>query len=317
MTSFFDQYKSHIDIENINIALAEAKKKFSLPIYQKYHETLKKTALLNQFTIPQEQSTSFNLQGPSELDLKVEELAKELTPWRKGPYQINELFIDSEWRSDLKWDRIKASLGSLENRKILDVGCSNGYFMFKMLEQNPKAVLGIDPVAHCWAQFEFINSLLKEKTAAEFAPLGVEHVKYFDQLFDVILHMGIIYHHRHPLEQLLDAKKALRPGGKIILETITIPGEESICLFPEDRYAKMRNVWFVPTASCLVNWLHKTKFTNIQIISETKLTPEEQRVTKWSSQQSLEDFLDPNDPRKTIEGHPAPNRVAVYAEKKK
>ena len=227
------------------------------------------------------------------------------------------IYLLIEWRSDLKWERIKGAVGSLTDKKILDVGCSNGYFMFKMLEQKPKAILGIDPVAHCWAQFEFIKSLMKSEEPIEFSPLGVEHVKYFDELFDVILHMGIIYHHRHPLEQLLDAKKALRPGGKIILETITIPGEDSICLFPEDRYAKMRNVWFVPTTSCLVNWLKKTKFTNIKVVSETKLTPEEQRVTPWSSEQSLEDFLDPHNPERTIEGHPAPNRVAIYAEKKK
>ncbi|KAA0449845.1 MAG: DUF1698 domain-containing protein, partial [Candidatus Thioglobus sp.] len=31
---------------------------------------------------------------------------KLLMPWRKGPYQIGDLQLDSEWRGDMKWQRL-------------------------------------------------------------------------------------------------------------------------------------------------------------------------------------------------------------------
>ena len=42
---------------------------------------------------------------------------------------------------------------------------------------------------------------------------------------------------------------------------------------------------------------------------------EEQRATDWMTYQSLKDFLDPNDPTKTIEGYPAPMRATLIATK--
>ncbi|MBT6325202.1 MAG: tRNA 5-methoxyuridine(34)/uridine 5-oxyacetic acid(34) synthase CmoB [Bdellovibrionales bacterium] len=239
-----------------------------------------------------------------------------LIPWRKGPFDLFDIEIDAEWRSDLKWNRIASSLGDLKDKTIMDIGCNNGYFMFKMLNQNPKLVLGIDPVVHCQSQFDLVQHFIQAQNIKH-EMLGVEHLNLFHEMFDVILSMGIIYHHRHPIQQLLDLKNALKPGGTAIIETIGIPGKDSTALFPEDRYAKMRNVWFVPTLSCLINWANRAKFSNIEVISDTLLTQEEQRITKWSPQQSLKDFLNPNDLNQTIEGYPAPRRFCIKVTKLK
>jgi len=251
------------------------------------------------------------LPGPE--DIKT--LAKDLIPWRKGPINLPGFSIDAEWRSDLKWERIKDHLAPISGKRVLDIGCNNGYFMFEMAKLDPSLVLGIDPVLHYQTQFKFLQNFFQAPNV-HFEMLGVEHLNYFTEFFDTIFSMGIIYHHRHPIQQLLDIKNALRPGGQVILETIGIPGEEPMALFPMDRYAKMRNIWFVPTLNCLINWAHKTKFYDIEVISDTLLTPEEQRSTQWSSNQSLEDFLDPKDPTKTIEGHPAPRRFCLSMKKK-
>jgi len=245
----------------------------------------------------------------------IKNLAKKLIPWRKGPIEISDFEIDAEWRSDLKWERIKNFLAPLKDKRILDIGCNNGYFMFEMAKQKPELVLGIDPVLHYQTQFNFLQNFFKAPNVY-FEMLGIQHLNYFNEFFDTIFSMGIIYHHRHPIQQLLDIKNALRPGGQVILETIGIPGKDPVALFPMERYAKMRNIWFVPTLNCLIAWAHKTKFCDIEVISDTLLTPEEQRSTEWSTNQSLQDFLDPRDPTKTIEGHPAPRRFCLSMKKK-
>ncbi|MCK5883514.1 MAG: tRNA 5-methoxyuridine(34)/uridine 5-oxyacetic acid(34) synthase CmoB [Bacteriovoracaceae bacterium] len=242
---------------------------------------------------------------------------QSMLPWRKGPFNLFGIELDAEWRSDFKWERLKNSISSLEGKKILDIGCNNGYFMFRMLEQNPELVIGIDPMTACDAQFQVMNKYANS-SKLHFELFGVEHLDCFKGLFDTIFSMGIIYHHRHPIQQLIDIREALVPGGEAILETIGIPGEESYALFPEDRYAKMRNVWFIPTLSCFINWAKKAKFIDVEVIAATPLTDEEQRNTPWCPApfQSLNDFIDPEDPTKTVEGHPAPMRFCIKAKRR-
>lgn len=184
--------------------------------------------------------------------------------------------------------------------------------MFKMSTQRPELLMGIDPVARCFYQFKLLNHFISTPNLF-FELLGMEEVKFFHHFFDVIFNMGIIYHHRSPIDQLLDIRQALRPGGMTIIETLGIPGDEPVALFPFERYTQMKNVFFIPTINCLINWLKKTKFENIELISSIKLSHAEQRVTPWCPSKSLEDFLDPHDDHKTIEGYPAPIRFAIKA----
>lgn len=248
---------------------------------------------------------------------QTEDTAKELIPWRKGPFTVGELEIDAEWRSDKKWQRLKSYLPDLKDKVVLDVGCNNGYYMFEMAKESPKLVLGIDPVLHNQAQFDFINHFKKHNNL-KFELFGIEDLPNFRSFFDVIFSMGVLYHHRHPLEQLISIREALVPGGEMIMETIGIPGEETICLFPEERYSKMRNVWFLPTLNCLKNWIARTGFIDMEVVSVSTTNFEEQRKTPWCPppHQSLEDFLDPNDQTKTVEGYPAPVRFCIKARKK-
>lgn len=268
-----------------------------------------------------EHKGSIPLKEALELDLTSSEnlwkACEILIPWKKGPFEFESGTLDAEWRSDFKWERFQNHLGDLSGKKVLDVGCNNGYFMFEMAKKNPELVLGIDPIPRCQAQFELVNKVYKNENL-KFELLGVEHSHHFRSMFDIILFMGIIYHHRHPLEQLIHLREALVPGGELILETIGIPGEESFALFPEDRYAGMKNIYFIPTLSCTMNWMKKAKFIEVELIADTEMTASEQRTTKWNpdSFKTLEDSLDPKDPSKTIEGHPAPRRFLIKAKRK-
>jgi len=234
---------------------------------------------------------------------QIKKLALMLKPWRKGPFKINDLFIDSEWRSYIKWNSLKPHL-NLENKDVLDVGCNNGYYMFRMLEMNPKSITGFDPSALFNLQFEFINKFIKSNI--NYKLLGVEHIPYYEKKFDVIFCMGVLYHRRDPIEMLKELKAGLKKGGEVILDTLIIEGNEETALSPM-RYAKMKNVYFIPTLKALYNWIKRANFSEIEFIGKRYTTTNEQRKTEWIEGESLENFLN-KDETKTIEGYEPPLR---------
>lgn len=243
------------------------------------------------------------------------ELIEKLIPWRKGPFSLFGTMIDAEWRSDQKWDRIAEHLGDMSNQIVLDIGCNNGYYMMRLLEKNPHLVYGIDPSERTFYQFELMQRYLQEPRLF-YDLLGVGQLHMFSDFFDAALCMGILYHHRNPYQLLLDIRDSLKPGGTLLMENIVLPGDEPTALVVPDRYAMMRNVYFIPTTAALVVWLERAGFMDVKVLDVTKVTPQEQRKTKYAPFQSLEDFLDPNDANKTVEGFPAPYRACILAKRK-
>lgn len=243
---------------------------------------------------------------------KLETTLKQLCPWRKGPIALFGVYIDTEWRSDWKWQRLENHITPLEGRTVLDVGCGNGYYALRMLGQKAKLVVGIDPSVLYTMQYEAIQQYFPT-TAAYVLPLGVQHLPKDLNAFDTVFSMGILYHQRSPLDHLQTLRDTLKPGGELVLETLVIPEEYSNLLIPEKRYAQMRNVWCIPSCSTLASWLTECGFKNIRLIDVTTTTIQEQRRTHWIKSHSLENFLDPNDHSKTIEGYPAPTRGIVIA----
>ena len=237
---------------------------------------------------------------------------KQLMPWRKGPYHLHGIHIDTEWRSDFKWDRVLPHLAPLKDRTILDVGCGSGYHMWRMVGEGAKMVVGIDPTELFLCQFEVVRKLLGNDRRANLIPLGIEQMQPL-AAFDTVFSMGVLYHRKSPLDHLSQLKAQLVKGGELVLETLIIDGDMNTCLVPADRYAKMKNVYFIPSVPCLINWLEKVGFKNVRCVDQAVTTLEEQRRTDWLENESLVDFLDPTDHSKTIEGLPAPKRAVILA----
>lgn len=235
-----------------------------------------------------------------------------LIPWRKGPYRLFGMDIDCEWRSNRKWDRLAPHIEPLGGKRVIDIGCSSGYYMFRASCQRPDLLLGIDPSEKFFYGFELIQRFL-QNPMLQYEMLSVEHMPLFPAFFDVVFCFGILYHHRSPLELLQGIKSAMAPGGQIIVESQTVPGTEPYALCPSGRYAKARNVYFVPTAVCLAAWMERCGYTDVRIVSDVPVSTDEQRSTEFMPFESLADFLDPYDRRKTVEGYPAPRRAAVTA----
>ncbi len=114
---------------------------------------------------------------------------------------------------------------------------------------------------------------------------------------------------------LYQLKNQLVSEGELVLETLVIEGDRNQVLVPGDRYAQMRNVYFIPSAEALKCWLEKCGFVDVKIADMCVTSTEEQRRTDWMTSESLAEFLDPNDPGKTIEGYPAPLRAVLVAKK--
>ena len=246
---------------------------------------------------------------------QLEEALRDLHPWRKGPFQICDVTIDTEWRSDFKWERLKHRIEPLQGRTVLDVGCGSGYHCWRMAGAGAELVVGVDPTPLFIFQYWALQKYLQDPRVWV-VPQRLEQMPAQLNAFDSVFSMGILYHRRSPLDHLLELREALRPGGQLILETLVIEGEEGEALVPEGRYSKLGNVWFIPTCATLCSWLRKMKFENVAVVDVAVTTSEEQRSTEWMKFHSLKDFLDPQDASKTIEGYPAPRRAIVTANKK-
>jgi tRNA (mo5U34)-methyltransferase len=240
-------------------------------------------------------------------------LLSGLHPWRKGPYAICGLHLDTEWRSDFKWDRLQPHIQPLHDRVVLDVGCGNGYHTWRMLGEGARLVIGIDPTQLFVMQFEAIKHFLGQHHPVHLFPLGIELLPPEIKGFDTVFSMGVFYHRQSPFAHLTELRGALRHGGELVLETLVIEGGEDQVLVPRGRYAKMRNVWFIPTTKTLKKWLRRAGFNDVKLIDVSLTTVEEQRSTQWMRFESLADYLDPEDRSQTIEGYPAPRRAIFVA----
>ncbi|MBF7067203.1 tRNA 5-methoxyuridine(34)/uridine 5-oxyacetic acid(34) synthase CmoB [Campylobacter volucris] len=274
------------------------------PLYQKiqnlYHQISNSTIEIND---------SFDIFCDKKFNEEIKNIALELKPWRKGPFKINDLFIDTEWRSFIKFNILKEHMHCIENKIVADIGCNNGYYMFKMLEFNPAKIIGFDPSIKYFLQFLLINSLAK--TSVKYELLGVSDAPNYPIKFDVIFCLGVIYHRSDPIMMLKQLKQSLNKNGIVFLDTMYIEDEREIALIPKKTYSKIPNIFFIPSILGLRNWCQRAGFSEFEILATKQTDLEEQRKTQWIDSYSLDQFLDEKDSNLTCEGYPAPKRVYV------
>ena len=244
----------------------------------------------------------------------VRKQLEALMPWRKGPFKLFNIKVDTEWRSNWKWDRLKDKIKPLEDKMVLDIGCGNGYYSWRMLGEKAKYVVGMEPSLLFLMQFQAVKKYIPDANI-DIVPLGVQSLQNIPLNFDTVFSMGVIYHRRDPVEHMQQLMQCLKPGGELVVETLIVEADKAIALKPEDRYAKMKNVWAIPSQQLLVDWAEEAGFDNARIVDVTTTTTEEQRRTDWMRFESLSDFLDKEDNSKTVEGYPAPIRAILLADK--
>ena len=250
---------------------------------------------------------------PDDARADLQQALRGLHPWRKGPFSLFGVDIETEWRSDFKWERLADLISPLQDRRVLDVGCGSGYHCWRMRGAGASEVIGIDPTPLFVLQFKAIQKYLGDSTV-HVLPLTLEQLPTKLQVFDTVFSMGVLYHRRSPIDHLTDLRDTLVPGGELVLETLVVEGDQQTVFVPPGRYARMGNVWFLPSPEALKLWLSKVGFRDIKLVDVSQTSVEEQRSTDWMTFHSLANFLDPEDPNKTIEGHPAPRRAILTAQ---
>jgi len=244
------------------------------------------------------------------------EALRKLIPWRKGPFMINELSLESEWNGDIKWQRITKYIKPLKNKRVLDVGAGNGYFTLRMAMEGAKRALGIEPFLLFNYQFRAIKSMIESPLNALLLPVKLEDMPK-KPIFDTVFSMGVLYHQRDHMAHLSQLHEMMAPDAELAIETLVVENPEDYILVPNGRYAQMRNVYSIPSIKTLKSWLNDANFNNIRVVDVSKTTTAEQRKTPWIGENgaSLKDFLDPLDDSLTIEGYPAPTRAIVVCDR--
>ncbi|MBN2508621.1 MAG: tRNA 5-methoxyuridine(34)/uridine 5-oxyacetic acid(34) synthase CmoB [Spirochaetales bacterium] len=260
----------------------------------------------------------FGLPGqlaPEQSSLLVKAL-EDLRFWRKGPFEYFGTRVDAEWQSNIKWQRVCDLIGpDLRGKTVCDIGCNNLYYMYRMLEADPQLVIGIEPMEKYFFH-HYLNSLYYVDPRLHFELMGIDDLDFFEGFFDVVFCMGILYHRRNPLLSLERMAAGMKKGALLVMETAGIPGDGPYCLFPHGRYMKAPGWWFLPTREALRNMLGRTGFSDVEFHGVFDSSIEEQRVTQWTTNESLAEFLDPEDPSKTVEGYPAAQRMYLSARKR-
>jgi len=278
-----------------------------------WRSTLSQLPVLDVNNVDLLHAVSVNGNAPDSRDLeRLRGLLLSLAPWRKGPFHLFGIDIDAEWRSDLKWQRLHEAAAPLAGRKILDVGSGNGYYALRAAGQGAAFVLGIDPTLNHLSQYLAVQRYLKQP-AVHVLPLRLNEMPRQFTHFDTTLSMGVLYHQREPEDHLAELQQTLRPGGELILETLILPGDDAYCETPPDRYARMRNVWKLPTTAKLLAWLERAGFRDARVADVSVTTTSEQRTTEWMPFESLDKALHPEFPELTVEGLPRPRRALIVA----
>lgn len=236
-------------------------------------------------------------------------LAHRLAPWRKGPFRLGELFIDAEWRSEKKWQRLEPALGSLSGKRVADVGCNNGYYLFRLAHCGAHGI-GFDPTVKYWLQYQFVVAHFARLPIA-FMPLSFDALRETPRAFDIILAMGLNYHVREPLELFHICHEALQEGGTFVCESIVVPGEGRLQIYPAGKYAGVGGVFAVPTVAAVKAQLEAVGFTSVTLQHLVRMETGEQRATSFSAQKSLADAL--RDDGRSVEGYPPLYRAAFLA----
>lgn len=111
--------------------------------------------------------------------------------------------------------RIDNCLTMVGKGKILEIGCSTGYFSYLLSSDKDRDIIGIDILKD---SVEIANDLFGSNNL-KFDTMDGEHLNFPPNTFDYVILMELLEHVNSPHNLLKDIYNILKPGGKIIIST--------------------------------------------------------------------------------------------------
>lgn len=103
--------------------------------------------------------------------------------------------------------------GSKRDKKVLDVGCGNGWVLAHYARCGAN-VTGVDiteaGVELCRTRFR------NENLKGDFVVANAEHLPFQDNTFDVVSCMGVVHHTSNPAKVVSELRRVLKPGGRLV-----------------------------------------------------------------------------------------------------
>jgi len=200
------------------------------------------------------------------------------------------------------WDNIRLVRRRTDysNKSVLDLGSWDGMWAFEAEMSGAAIVVATDCMNYWqipWQQGMNNFLLVREALFSEVIPLwNVAPTNLRDRLdgmlyshprlkdgFDIVQHLGLLYHLRDPLLSLAQTRSVLRDGGVLLLET-AIHGADTSCAMHFNAGGKAIyddfTTWWAPTLPCLREMLRASLFEieEEQLLSSSEATGPIRRI---------------------------------------
>lgn len=184
------------------------------------------------------------------------------------------------------WDFIRETRAQYDytGRRVLDIGSWDGLWAFEAERLGASFVVATDTIPtdpghtgeHEWEnvleKFLLCRELLGSRVipyynvpphalASRLDPVIFDKEDPEPRMFDIVQHMGVLYHLRNPMLSLSAARNVLRTGGRLLMETaVMLEEERPVMLFSGDDPARYhfygaRSNWWCPSIPCLKEML--------------------------------------------------------------
>jgi tRNA (mo5U34)-methyltransferase len=177
-----------------------------------------------------------------------------------------------------RWPLIAKAFDQIDftGKKVLDVGCWDGLWSFEAEKRGAREVYSIDYVSlRSWSEqptYQLAHRLLGSK-ARYYPNLSVYDIQRLGVTdFDVVVYCGIYYHLLEPLRAFAALREVMKEGGFMIVEGPVLDGSDkaSANFYARTWFSEDPTNWWVPSMSCLREWLDCTCFDVVTEFSDKR-----------------------------------------------
>jgi len=164
----------------------------------------------------------------------------------------------------------------LTNKRVLDIGCAEGFFSFEAERRGAREVIGIDSFTDSIRRFNIAKAARQSNASAYLMNVYDLEPKRLGT-FDVVLFYGVFYHLKHP-QYALERIRSVCTGDLLfqthIYEEPAVRGTPWARFFPHGILSGNNKELYDPTvfwlfnSVCCLAMLDHVGFTDLKVVSD-------------------------------------------------